>query len=244
MTSGVARLLSVTQTLHAPRIFERSVKLSGRDLSTDRGLVSMDRRAIYPGPKSQLRTICGALGCDDPSALDPFLSQCTAVHFGADEDIGKCYLEFVPDNAPENDLVFLALKWREGQQRLNRYVSLTDLTHAEKQAAIADVITDAVVADAMRQCLDLARDGDPDGKAVLLRVTEDRTDRVSLDISVADAGRTLGQVMDVLRPLLEASGEAMEWAEAHADASFGHIAAGMDADSQPFVTIYYGAQAL
>lgn len=242
---SVARLLSATETLEAPRIFERSAKLSRGRISTERGLVSMDKRALYPGPRSTLRDVCAALGCPDPMPLEPFLSQACAVHFGADGDIGKCYLEFAPQDAPEPDLVFLALKWRGDAQRLNRYVAVSARPHADKAALVRRLVPDPVVADVMQRSLDLARDGDPDGQAVVLHVTEDGSARASVDISVADAKASLRDATEILLPLKAFHGcDLRPFLDEQANARFGHIAAGQASDGATFVTIYYGARAI
>lgn len=242
---GVARLLSVTETLEAPRIYERSFKLTKKGIATDRGLVSMDRRALYPGPKSTLHEICTALGCPDPAPLDPYLRLATAVHFGADGDIGKCYLEFAPQDRPEAGLVFLALKWKGMDHRLNRYNTLEDRSHEEKQQMIRALVPDPVVADVMQRSIDLAASHDPDGRAVVLHVTEDGSRRASLDVSVADAKYTLARATGVLAPLKAFQGcDLRPFLDEHGDASFGHIAAGVDRNGETFVTVYYGATQL
>ena len=242
---GVARLLSVTETLKAPRIFERSVKLTSGAISTDRGLVSMDKRALYPGPKTTLRETCTALGCSDTTALEPYLSAATAIHFGADEDIGKCYLEFASHNAPEADLVFLALKWKGQTRRINRYSAFTKRPHSEKHDLVRKLVPEPAIATVMLACLDLAREGDPDGEAVVLHVTEEGTNRSSVDVSVADARASLADVAQLLSPLWadKASG-LRDILDGNQAARFGHIAAGTDRKGATFVTIYYGAAPL
>jgi hypothetical protein len=242
---GVARLLAVTATLDAPRIFEESVKLSQGVLSEDRGLVSMDRRALYPGPRTTLAEVCATLGCDDCSALVPNLAAAHSVHFGADDGIGKCYLEFAPDTAPTPGLVFLALKWAGLDRRLNHYTSVTHHSHAAKGALLDALVPAGPVRDAMHASLDLARDGDPDGVAVVLHVTETGTSRASVDISVADARLTLGDVASVIAPVFAGFGvDPAPFLDAHGTAQFGHIAAGMDSKGAAFATLYFGARQL
>ena len=240
---GVARLLSQTETLESPRIFERSIKLSQSGISTDRGLVSLDKSALYPGPKGTMHEMCLALGCPDPSPLDPYLGQASAVHFGADEDIGKCYLEFPRHDRPEDNLVFLALKWKGSDQRLNRYTELAGRSHQEKEAFIDELVPDPTVADVMRRSLALARDGDPDGEAVALYVTEEGTSRASIDISVADAKSSVADAMDVLAPLKAFNGcDVRHVFDGIRGERFGHVAAGVDRQGATFVTVYYGAE--
>lgn len=242
---GVADLLAVTATLDAPRIFERSVKLSQGAMSDDRGLVSMGRRALYPAPRTTLAEVCAALGCDDCTALLPHLAAAHSVHFGADDGIGKCYLEFARDTAPAPDLVFLALKWAGTDRRLNHYTSVTHQSHDAKAALVAALVSAGPVHDAMRASLDLARDGDPDGTAVVLHVTETGSPRASVDISVADARLTLADVADLVAPVFMGFGlDPALFLAAHGAARFGHIAAGMDSEGAAFATLYFGARQL
>jgi len=239
---SVARLLSVTEGLDAPRIFERSIKLHDGHVATDRGLVSLDKRALYPGPRTTLANTCTALGCPDTSALEPHLSRAHSVHFGADGDIGKCYLEFTPDTAPLPHLVFLAIKWRGDDLRVNHYTSITHQPHADKQTLIDTALPEGPVRNTMHTCLTLARDGDPDDEAVVLHVTEVDTARASIDISVADANQTLADTRPLLAPLFTTFDID---ADTHlTDDRFGHIAAGTDRAGLPFATLYYGATQL
>ncbi|MEJ8562133.1 hypothetical protein QTO30_13480 [Yoonia sp. GPGPB17] len=242
---SVSDLLSVTAELDAPRIFERSIKLSDGHLAEDRGLVSMDKRALYPGPRNTLIEVCAALGCPDSSALHPHLKQASAVHFGADGDIGKCYLEFPPDAAPMPHLVFLAIKWRGDDVRLNHYTGIAHKPHSDKKALVDSLIPDGPVQTTTHACLSLARDGDPDNEAVVLHVTEAGSARASIDISVADAQRSISDAATLLNPLFDAFGlDGKAFFKTSGAARFGHIAAGSDRKGAPFATLYYGAKEL
>jgi hypothetical protein len=238
----VARLLSVTETLGAPRIFERSLKLGQGYTSDGRGLVSMDKRALYPGPLANLIDLCQGLGCDDIGALAPHLSAAKSVHFGADGDIGKCYLEFAPSDAPLENLVFLSLKWRGDDVRVSHYKSVTHLPHPDKINFIDEIVSEPVLSETLKRCLDIARNGDPDGEAVTLHVQEVGSKRASVDISIADAGRTIESMKPIIAPLFDAFGISLDpFIDAEADAKFGHIAAGIDRAGKDFATLYYGA---
>ncbi|WP_439156323.1 hypothetical protein [Yoonia sp.] len=241
----VSRLLAVTAELGAPRIFERSVKLSAGRVAADRGLISMDKRALYPGPRGTLAETCAALGCPDSGALDPYLRQAQSVHFGADGDIGKCYLEFAPPQAPLPNLVFLALKWRGSDVRLNHYTSIADQPHREKQRLIDALVPDGPIRAATHACLQLARDGDPDEEAVVLHVTDCRSARVSVDISVADAKVTLAVAAHILGPLFKAFElDPSGFLDAKPNDRLGHVAVGKDGAGAMFAAIYHGARLL
>ena len=242
---SVAHLLSVTEKLDAPRIFERSVKLSNGDVANDRGLVSMDKRALYPGPRGTLAETCAALGCPDSSALDPHLKQAHSVHFGADGGIGKCYLEFDPRLAPLPNLVFLALKWRGSDVRVNHYTNIAHHAHSDKVMLVDTWVPAGPVRAAMQSCLSLGRAGDPDDEAVVLLVTEVGSARTSVDISVADAGITLSEIAPTINPVFDAFDlNGAEFLRASGADRFGHIAAGTSRAGAPFATLYYGATQL
>lgn len=240
---SVSRLLAVTAALGVPRIFERSVKLRAGHIATDRGLISMDKRALYPGPRGTLAETCAALGCPDSAPLDPYLRQAQSVHFGADGDIGKCYLEFAPDQAPTPDLVFLALKWRGSDVRLNHYTSVADQPHCAKQRLIDTLVPAGPVRTATHACLQLARDGDPDSAAVVLHVTDRLSARASVDISVADAKVTLADTAHILGPLFKAFAlDPSTFLDAQANDRLGHVAVGEDGAGAGFATLYHGAR--
>ena len=234
---SVARLLSVTEMLDAPRIFERSVKVSAGSPSTDRGMVTFDKRALYPGPRTTLAETCAALGCPDSSALDPLLRQAHAIYFGVDGDIGKCYLEFTYKTAPLPGLVFLAIKWRGTEVKVNHYTTIAHQPHSTKEALIDTLIPAGPVHEAMHACLPVARDGTPGNNAVVLHVTEVGTRRASVDINMADVKLTMADAAPLLSPLYNAYGIDPDLS----DARFGHLAAGTDRNGAPFATFYFGA---
>ncbi|MEM9549609.1 MAG: hypothetical protein AAGA05_00455 [Pseudomonadota bacterium] len=106
-------------------------------------------------------------------------------------------------------------------------------------------IPDAQAQAAALALLDLARAGDPDDEAVMLQVSEVGSARHSFDISVADAGRSVGSVIGVISDLLESLGQSAARIPAAAQSALlGHVAIGQDAAEQPFATLYYGARAL
>ncbi|PUB17060.1 hypothetical protein DFP92_10270 [Yoonia sediminilitoris] len=238
---GVAALLKVTGQLDAPRMFERSAKLSPGQLHDDRGLVSMDKRALYPGPLTTLTDTCAALGISQIEKLAPHIKAARSVHFGSDGPIAKCYLEFAPDAAPAAGVVFLALKMKADAARLNTY-KLMPQAEAEQWVKLRLGEISAVGGVAM-QTLSLAQKHDPDGQAVVLHVTEEGTDRESIDISVADAAVSLADVSGLLAPVFaHFDVDAADFMTTHGALQFGHLAIGSDQLGEGFATIYYGAR--
>lgn len=237
---GVAALLDVTSRLDARRMFERSVKLSMAGMQDDRGLVSMDKRALYPGPVTTLTETCAALGMSDIQELTPHLKEARSVHFGSDGDISKCYLEFAGDATPSAGLIFLALKCKGSSTSLNKY-RLMRQTDAETW--LISHMGDTPIGAAALQVIGLAQRHDPDNEAVVLHVSEDGTDRESIDISVADAALSLNNAVDLLAPVFDHFYLDMKtFLDREGARQFGHLAVGNDQQGQGFVTIYFGAQ--
>lgn len=237
---SIVRLLSVTAALEAPRVFEESIKISATGASAERGMVTFDKRALYPGPRTTLAEVCADLGCPDSSDLDPYLGQAHAVYFAVDGDIGKCYLEFTPKTAPVLDLVFMAIKWRGADVKVNHYTTIAHQPHSAKEALVDALVPAGPVHQAMHACLPVARDGTPGDEAVVLHVTETGTRRASVDINMSDVKLTMAQAAPLLSPLYTAYGIEPNLT----DANFGHLAAGTDREGAPFATFYYGAKVI
>lgn len=240
---GVDDLLEVTGRLDISRMFEESVKISARGMSDDRGLISIDKRALYPGPVGTLTDICNALGIDEVAGLTQHLKAAQSVHFGSDGGISKCYLEFAPDRAPDAGLVFLALKAKSGVARQSRYKTMPQ-QGAETWLSDHIGIENSLYAAAM-SALTLSQSHDPDGLAVVLHVTEDGTTRESIDISVADAGVSLADSANLLSGVFAQFGlTAAAFLTRHGHRQFGHLAVGHDQSGETFATIYFGARPL
>lgn len=236
------QLIQATAHLRAERIVEPSLKVSLAGMSSNRGLISMPIGVLGPDRAALLTQLCQLFGATNIAPLLPHLSAACAFHLGVDDGIGKCYLEFLPDQTPEPDLVFLALKWQDGHGATNRYHSMSALPHAAKHQAVAQHLDDPVMARVAAAMLDLARVGDPDDQAMVLRVSEDQSPRLSYDISVADAGQSLAMQRANLEPLLQAFGCAWSELPEGADATLlGHVAFGQARDGASFVTFYFGA---
>lgn len=232
----------LTGALRGPCIVERSAKITPGALQTDRRLFSFPRRALYPGPRRRLAALVERLGLADPSPVLDALPGAQAVHFGADGPIRKCYLEYAPDTAPQPGLLFLAVKWRDGAVRVDHYFDRSPLTQAAKHALLAQAVPSGPARTCGAEMLALARAGDPDGTAVVLEVVGHGDARRSVDISVADAARTLGALDGTLAPVMGIAGEAGEaFLRAQAGAVLGHFAAGCGPDGTAFATLYYGA---
>ena len=232
------RLIAATEGLGRPRIFERSVKVGAGGIAADRGLVS-----VPPVDAETLARVCADLGAPQTPDFAMLLPHARSVHFGADSEIGKCYLEFAPGTAPESGLVFLAAKWRGNRMALNRYTDISGTAHDAKVALVLAEVPVPDLAPHLAALLDHARAGDPDDEAVVLKVSEEGSARLSFDISVADAGWSVARSRPLIDPLIGAIGQ--EWCSLPQTAIpdlLGHVAVGQDAAGAPFVTLYHGAR--
>ena len=250
-------VLEAMRALGGPVLVERSAKLIGRNLREGRFLASVPKSALYPGPARQLERICSGLRAPQSGyrVLKPNLSAATNVHFGYESEDGadlyKCYLEFPPDNEPEKDLVFLALKWasrNEGASAhyaITRYWSRAALSPAQKTRMIESFLPSGAVKEAACRLLDIASHASADGVGTLLEVEEPGNPRRSFDINLADAKKTLNELADLLGPVFDdaAAGAMLDaLLSREGSAQMGHFAAGTARSGVPFVTLYFGAE--
>lgn len=207
---------------HDPLI-ARSRKLGAQGQSDGRALLTLPRAALMdPDDPAPLAAVIGAAL---PDRLTRHWTRAEVVHLGLDPaDAGagmvrKLYLEFGAD-APEPGLAYLAVKAGAADQALHRYDRISDPAPVLAALALPDPVTAALAP--------LLATG-----AEVLRVAEDGTARLSLDINLADLDPT---------PALEA-GVAALVAAVKPDAAPprlwpSHVALGRDRAGGVFVTLY------
>lgn len=236
--SGADALRAALSGLRGPRMQEPSVKATAGGLQTDRLLVTVPRRALYPGPRTRLARLLAALGAPGGVDLSPLWPGAVAVHFGAEGATRKCYLEF-RDTPPAPGVVFHAVKWRGDRVRTDRYVDRAGAAGATIDAAVPHGPARAACHTLMAR----SAAADPAGRGFLLEVTGQDDARRSVDVNLAHCGLSVGDVADTLAPAIRAAGGAAggDWVSAHAAAPLGHVAAGLGPDGAPFVTVYFGA---
>lgn len=225
--------------LSGPRMEERSVKISHGHVETDRLLVSVMRRGLYPGPRTRLARLLAELGAPDGTDISDYWPGAVAVHFGAEGAIRKCYLEY-RDAPPAPGVVFHAVKWWQGTPRTDRYIDRSN-TGA---AVIDEILPDGPVRIAAQTLLTQSAAADPAGRGFLLEVVGQGDARRSVDVNLAHCRLTLGDMAETLRPALHevGGGAAMDILQPDRDARLGHFAAGYSADGIAFVTVYFGAR--
>ena len=229
-----AGFLRVLSRLDGPCMIERSVKISGDQVSDGRLLVSAPRRALLQGAKRSFQTICSELGAPDVDALVPYLGMATDVHFGFEpgqQPVCKAYLEF-GERSPIGGVRFMALKWRGTDGRTNLYFDRSALP-AEARFALANaVIPDGPVRGMFAATMRQAMSAGPLHDIKLLLVEEEGSLRRSLDLNLADFGWRMRDLADAFGHLRGLSDERR----------IGHIAAGTGRGGEAFYTLYHDAR--
>jgi hypothetical protein len=250
---GLAAVQQALIRVQRPILTERSVKWIGKDCRPDRRLFSFPRGALGAGPSAHLRAIATQLGApqDGFALLDQFQSQSVGVHLGLEPEASqttlKIYLEFPDGHGPrgepeseiqedeiqESSVNFLALKWRpDGTWTHSFYRDKTRSPVHEQHQLILGNATPKI-AGLLLHCL-----SEPGAR--LLEVREPGTPRISVDISIAEAQKTVGELMP---ELVAAMGTGVgNYLHRHKDDVFGHLAVGRARDGRDFVSLYHGVR--
>jgi hypothetical protein len=242
MTTAAAADVALLDLLPARPLVAASVKVGQSGLSVGRRLYTLPRAAFSPQVTSRfLKTAAAFLGYD-AAALRPWLDLSDVFHFGLDPASGtdrhpvrKVYLELTADTPDDPTLTYIALKAEPSALRLNRYhaVPLTTAAEAERlQAALNLAARFQPAARALIGAL-LAGPGD----YPTLMVTEDGTQRRSLDFNFADQAAS-DQVLAALAQLLADLGQSPAAIDRLLTPSLCHAALGVAADGAAFVTLY------
>lgn len=222
---------------------EPSVKLRAGRLETSRRLFSFSRDGLRPASRRRLAALLTELGMPrHEEFLEPF-AACRAVHLGVEGSTLKCYLEF-PDGASiQPDLAYRSAKWRAGHVRYDSYFDRSAYDADLQRALIASATPCPDALEAGQALLAIARAASDDGRCAVLEVLGERDSRRSVDINLADAGRTIASLRSVLAPVLApAGGAGVAFLDDNAAAQLGHFAMGHDETGRGFVTLYFGAR--
>lgn len=242
MTTAALAEVALLDLLPAPPLVAASVKVGLSGLSAGRRLYTLPRAAFGPQVTSRfLKTAAAFLG-HDAAALRPWLDLSDIFHFGLDPTSGadrhpvrKVYLELTADTPDDPTLTYIALKAEPGALRLNRYHTVPLTTAAE--------------AEQLQAALNLAARFQPPARALIrallagpgeyptLMVTEDSTQRRSLDFNFADHAAS-DQVLAALAQLLADLGQSPTAVDRLLTPGLCHAALGVAADGSAFVTLY------
>ena len=258
---AVVRLLRLGQSLAAEFGHEQSCKWGPDSWLPDRHLLTFARRDIGGDGRAfceQLTRELGLAPCwhDQVVAGWPMASH---VHLGLEAEAGrhvwKLYLESprgwrVPGRAlaPGWRQIHQAFKWLESDPHAMVVTDYDGLLMPGLPVRLALVAAALPAHPPLQQAIAglLQQIGrtQAGADAMLLRVTDRNTDRVSVDLNLYPLGWRVGQSMDWLLQLAACSGadvaRVAAWADRISAQTLGHLAAGTSAKGQPFVTLYHG----
>ena len=207
---------------HSPLV-AHSRKISAGFASESRVLLTINKKDLKPG--TDLSAIASIIGTAAPQELIQYWDLAQCVHLGLDfEDplrgsVKKLYLEFPLDRTPEENLVYIAVKVGNAEL-LHRYERISDPSDLiEALCGSQDLRTVAKVI--------------AEHSTFLLKVSESGSDRLSLDMNLADSSPTprveeaIDRLIQLIDPLAERS---RHWPS--------HVALGRSASGSLFVTLY------
>lgn len=219
--------LAVRARLTLPPLREESLKISKDGIVRGRYLLTFSRRALLPGPSARFQALADDLGLD-ARVLTPHLSAANAVHVGMEPgNRTKLYLEFPVPNAPAAHLAFLAVKH---DNKVNRYNWIDHLTLEQQTQLLQGIVPDSPARATAITCLSHA--------GGVLQVIEDGSSRNSIDIHLADADMTVGDLPG-LAALLAGYGDDLSDIR---HMKLGHFACGVGRDGAAFATVYFGGR--
>lgn len=258
-------LLTAMERFGAGFGYERSVKLSPGSLNDDRYITSVHRDDLGFDARGVISTVgaAGAVPEAQWATLIEQLPSADVIHFGhegGNEPVRKVYLEFVSRlreaaraNLREPQLLYLALKWRPGEEHraaFNRYLLVPDHqvpsrmidTLRKGYEGRQDAPSLALGIESIR--LAAARAGEMG--IMFVEVMEEGTPRFSYDITTYNAQLKGREFEPMLKPVLAAYGIAKDASDkllrTIADSQVGHISVGIGRDGRDFVTVYFGVE--
>lgn len=261
-------LLDIASAQGQPFGHEYSTKLSDGQVSTDRHLLTLPREAFGTTPEHLLDLLSRRLSL--PAAWCERLAEdwqtCSHIHLGCEAAVRigelslgtwKVYFESADNygaalrtRASRWCRVHRAYKWSPSHPEADTvsvYDALLEPGLAARQALMDQALAGhpalrAAVQDLLNRTLGSAASPVP----MLLRVSDENTPRMSLDLNLYPAELTMGAVAPELRRLAACCGVTPArfepWLERFASLSLGHVAAGLGRQGQAFVTLYGGVQ--
>lgn len=206
-----------------PPLIARSRKINVAKSSESRVLFTFNSQAF--DPKTGQKDVAKIFDDTLPDEFQRLWGEAQSIHFGIDADdplrgsVRKCYIEFPLGAGPIEDLVYLAHKVGN-TKHVHRYERIVDPTSLIMQICHSPELHDIVKIIAAHASL-------------LLRVSEDASERLSLDMNLADRPPTpaviaaIDRLIQLIDPIAEAT---RHWPS--------HVAIGRSADGSLFITLY------
>lgn len=240
--------------LAGPFVTERSVKLMPGRLAADRFLATCQPDVLGPDPLAEMRAVGRWLGCPEPDLerLTRSWDRVVTVHFGfdgIDPPLFKLYVEYPigasgRDDVPA-DALFLAAKWRPGERAYFSTYRHLDRPRSGREAKSMLEGEDWPDIGAASRRFAARVVGELiaiDGQTDVLLVEDEGRPRRSYDINLyrvkTPLARHRGAIealcaefgLDGAARLILADGEGT---------NLGHVAVGLSAAGEEFVTLYY-----
>ena len=219
-----------------------SVKVSTSGISDGRRLYTLPKSAFDQSASTQFMKTAEAFLGHKADALQPWLDICEMVHFGLDPASGadrlpvrKVYLELVTSTPSDPDLTFIALKAAKGGLRLNRYHTIPLANEGGADQLLASLGLPDWFTPLARGLTRAIVFGSADYATLL--VTEDGTDRRSLDFNFADEAAS-DAALAAIEKLLAGLGQTAASISQLLAAPLCHVAIGVSSDGTPFATLY------
>lgn len=267
-SESARHLLDIAYAQNLPFGHEYSTKLGSGRLIIDRHLFTFPREAFGNTPKKFFDLLYIRLKLPNfwLQRMEDDWHNCTHIHLGSESNSSnndsytltwKVYFEFADDyyaarqlNASRWTHVHRAYKWNPSNPNIgtvSAYDALVEPGLAPRLAFLAEVLgADPELHAAVQRLLKRALSKLNFLEPMLLRVTDENTSRLSLDLNLYPAELALTEVAPELRQLAACCGvrsfEFERWLERFAPIQLGHMAAGTSADGQAFVTLYGGMQ--
>jgi len=223
---------------------ERSFKLTPGGFDAERFLLSF---ATVAERAWRQEAVAGLLRLGLPAAaadaVGAALQAAKFLHFGYENPQGvvglKVYLEFDPQHS---DLIHRSYKWRPGTEAF----AIDDYRRVAKRGAPALPGAAAPFVHAVDGFVEIASHIAPEDY-FRLEITRIGGGRRSFDLRLYDAGIRLADAAALLGPVALFCGCGPAYAKLMRErghATFGHVAGGLGPDDSPYLTAYYGAEAL
>lgn len=245
-----------------PFLFERSARFEPGRLESRRALLSIPCHILNEScadPQNEVLQICRRMSSPEShqTSIARFFPSASCIHFGFEasqaDRIGKCYLELPQQHATGDQLVFLGFKWSlggNGVAVVSRYRSVPAGSPRRLRDQFLQAVPDTLASPAERfldQLVPLSLTSTELARLRLLEVTEEGSDRRSLDLNVYERNVILQSIESEITGIAEAlqisTAQREEWWEHVKTSRIGHISLGVSRNRAPFMTLYHAADA-
>lgn len=261
-----AELLRLVGDWGIPYHYERSFRISDRNLAANRFLLTIDVANIPDGANARTLEICDRLRIPQSAreAAEANFAMAKCLHFGFEADgdsiICKLYLERAASREEamragavgERVLLHLAFKWdpRKGTAVTTRYWWRPGLSAAGIEERLADVYRNGPQTsfEIARTAVALTKGRVAAEMLQYLEVDEAENGRRSFDLNLYNAKLQVKDIQHLLNRMRDhfevRPGRMQALYDQIKTKSLGHLAGGVHRGGGDFFNVYYGAQGL